>query len=238
MITTITKTHFNKALVIMALMAGMAMPNLKAQEVVPAVADNVEPAVVAEPAEPAVVATPVVAPADQKKAPIIGLEAGGPNDRIFIKPHVWSGYNIGKHQSGWGYGAGIRVLYDCNARFLGGSVFFGTEVSYMAPLAFVPSSARPTGSDVAYNKQNYLVLPLILEQNYPLFKSSFTLGTGVAYYKGIQGNRQNAVGLITNIGWFPIYKGKAITPQITYRNDWVFDANQTNTQSICLALNF
>lgn len=183
----------------------------------------------------------VIAPAKTEAktaAPIFGVSGALPNDRIFIKPHVWAGYNIGKHKSGWGYGAGIRLLYDCRARFLGGSVFLGTEVSFMAPLGFVAPEKRSDATTTNYHQQNYLVLPVILEQNYPLFKSTFTLGTGVGYYKGIQANHENAVGLITNIGWFPIYKGKAITPQITYRNDWVFDKNQTNTQSICIAFNF
>lgn len=163
-----------------------------------------------------------------------------PNDRIFIKPHIWSGYNIGKHKSGWGYGGGLRVLYDLQARFLGGSVFVGAEVSYMAPLGFVSPGPRTIDppSTGNYNQQNYLVLPIILEQNYPLFGNTFTIGTGFGYYKGVQENKENALGMITNIGWFPIYKGRAITPQITYRNDWVFDKNGTNVQSISLALNF
>ena len=216
-------------------MVTLTLPTLLAQEPIPALADGEEPTKeehntpIAAP--PATIATETATPV-QIFTPL-------PNDRFLIKPHFWCGYNIGKNKSGWGYGGGVRFLYDFQARFLGGSVFAGVEVSYMAPLGFVESKDRSAMvSNRNYSQQNYLVLPIILEQNYPLFKSTFTIGTGFGYYKGIQANSENAVGMITNIGWFPIYKGKAITPQITYRNDWVFDKNQTNTQSICVAFNF
>lgn len=223
--------------VLLLLSMCIIISGLKAQQVIPAVADAETTPVVEQEAPVADKASPAAQTA-AKAAPIFGVSGALPNDRIFIKPHVWAGYNIGKHKSGWGYGGGIRLLYDCRARFLGGSVFVGLEASYMAPLGFVMPEKRSDATVTDYHQQNYLVLPVILEQNYPLFKGTFALGTGVGYYKGIQANRENAVGLITNIGWFPIYKGKAITPQITYRNDWVFDKNQTNTQSICIAVNF
>lgn len=226
---TISTTY--KAIVLAVAVAFMA-PTLKAQT--PTLAEGEEPATIEH-------NTPVANPQEVATSPAAPIQIFTPlpNDRFFIKPHFWCGYNIGKNKSGWGYGGGLRFLYDFRARFLGGSVFAGIEVSYMAPLGFVADDTRSdASSSKQYNRQNYLVLPLILEQNYPLFKSTFTIGTGVGYYKGVQANRENAVGLITNIGWFPIYKGKAITPQITYRNDWVFDKNQTNTQSLCIALNF
>lgn len=225
-----------KSLCIVAVV-GLSIVSVKAQQVIPAVADAETTPVVEQETPVADKASPAVK-TEAKAAPIFGVSGALPNDRFFIKPHVWSGYNIGKYKSGWGYGGGIRLLYDCRARLLGGSVFVGVEASYMAPLGFVMPEKRSDATVTDYHQQNYLVLPVILEQNYPLFKGTFTLGTGVSYYKGIQANRKNAVGMITNIGWFPIYKGKAITPQITYRNDWVFDKNQTNTQSICIAVNF
>jgi hypothetical protein len=78
----------------------------------------------------------------------------------------------------------------------------------------------------------------MLEQNYKWFKYGFHFGTGIGYYFGIQDIKQNFIGMITNIGWFPVYEGKAVTPYITYRNDWVFDKNKTNMQSINIGLNF
>jgi len=162
-------------------------------------------------------------------------QANKPNDRWFIQPHVTSGYTIGKTTSGWGYGYGLRVLYDFERNFLGGPLFLGMETSFLSPLAFKPSEAR---NPVSFNRQNYIVISPMLEQNYSWLKNGFTVGTGISFYKGIQDQTKNAAGLITNIGWFPIYKGKAVTPYITYRNDWVFDKNGTNMQSLSVGLNF
>lgn len=157
-----------------------------------------------------------------------------PNDRWFIKPHIIAGYTIGKEQSGFGYGVGIRGLYDFETRFLGAPLFLGLETSFLSPLGFYDSK---TGTE-NFRKQNYLILTPALEQNYKWLNNGFTIATCVGYYIGIQENTRSIVGLITNIGWFPIYNGKEITPYVTYRNDWAFDKNGTNMQSISLGLNF
>jgi hypothetical protein len=54
-----------------------------------------------------------------------------PNDRWFIQPQVFTGYTIGKYKSGFGYGIGIRCLYDFEKRFLGGPLFLGLETSFL-----------------------------------------------------------------------------------------------------------
>src|ERR1035437_7914141 len=69
-----------------------------------------------------------------------------PHHRWFIKPHAIAGYNIGsqnikgigKDQPGYGfgYGAGIRCLYDFRKIFLGGSVFAGLETYFLSALGF------------------------------------------------------------------------------------------------------
>lgn len=159
-----------------------------------------------------------------------------PKYRWFIQPQYFAGYTLGNAQSGWGYGAGMRCLYDFRQKFLGGPLFLGLETTYLSALNFV--SYNPSTDRYDYKKQNYVVVAPVLEQNYNWLKNGFHIGTGVGYYKGIQDLNKSAWGIITNIGWFPIYDHKSITPCITYRNDWVFDKNQTNMQSISLSLNF
>lgn len=110
------------------------------------------------------------------------------------------------------------------------------EETYLSSLKF--TQYNPAIDKYAYKRQDYALTSAVLEQNYGIFKNSFNIGTGIGYYKGIQALHTSAVGLITNIGWFPIYKGKSITPYISYRNDWVFDKNGTNMQSICLSVDF
>ena len=156
-----------------------------------------------------------------------------PNDRWFIQPQIFAGYTIGEYKSGYGCGGGIRCLYDFEKKFLGGPLFLGLETSFLSSLGFAPSEYG-----IVYNKQNHLILAAVLEQNYQWFKCGFHFSTGIGYYIGIQGLNKNSIGMITNIGWFPIYKGRAITPYLTYRNDWVFDKNKTNMQSISIGLNF
>ena len=156
-----------------------------------------------------------------------------PNDRWFIQPQIFSGYTIGKYKSGYGYGVGIRCLYDFEKRFLGAPLFLGLETTFLSSLGF---EHFKNGFD--YNRRNHLLVSAVLEQNYKWFKYGFHIGTGIGYYLGIQDLNKNSIGMVTNIGWFPIYEGKAITPYITYRNDWVFDKNKTNMQSISIGLNF
>lgn len=156
-----------------------------------------------------------------------------PNNRWFIQPQIFTGYTIGEYKSGFGYGVGIRCLYDFEKRFLGGPLFLGLETSFLSSLGFVPFE---NGFD--YNRRNYLLVIAVLEQNCKWFKYGFHIGTGIGYYLGIQDLNRNSFGMVTNIGWFPIYEGKAVTPYITYRNDWVFDKNKTNMQSVSIGLNF
>jgi len=158
-----------------------------------------------------------------------------PNDRWFIKPQVFFGYNSSKLANGWSYGAALRCLYDFEARFLGGPVFLGMESAFISPMPFVE---QDRGSKLDPTKMNYVVTSIVLEQNYPLFNHGFNMGTGVGFYKGIQDMQQNAVGIITNLGWFPIYKGKTITPHISYRNDWIFDSKKSNVHTLSIGLNF
>jgi hypothetical protein len=156
-----------------------------------------------------------------------------PNDRWFIQPQVFTGYTIGKYKSGFGYGIGIRCLYDFEKRFLGGPLFLGLETSFLSSLGFEHSE-----NELDYSRRNNLIVSAVLEQNYKWFKYGFHIGTGIGYYFGIQDLNKNSIGMVTNIGWFPVYEGKAVTPYITYRNDWVFDRNKTNMQSISIGLNF
>ena len=156
-----------------------------------------------------------------------------PNDRWFLKPTIYAGYTFGKLKNGYGYGFGFRCLYDFQKRFLGGPVFLGLDASFLSPLGF----ESPDNFN-NYALQNYLVIAPELEQNYRWMNNGFNVGTGFGLYKGIQDQRENAFGMITNIGWFPIYRGKAITPYITYRNDWAFDKNGTNMQEISIGINF
>lgn len=109
----------------------------------------------------------------------------------------------------------------------------GIEASFLSSLGYLNIKNR-----VDHNKQNHLIASAVLEQNYKWFNYGFNFGTGVGYYFGIQDLIENSIGMITNIGWFPIYKGKNITPYITYRNDWVFNDNKINMQSISIGLNF
>ncbi|HEY4799939.1 MAG TPA: hypothetical protein VII99_12740 [Bacteroidia bacterium] len=167
-----------------------------------------------------------------------------PHSRWFIKPHIIAGYNLGTSKNeiksivqeqpgfGYGYGFGIRGLYDFRKIFLGGSVFLGVETSFLSSLGF-----EYTEDKFNYNRLNYFLVAPVLEQNYKWLRNSFQMANGIAFYNGIQRFNKNAFGLITNIGWFPIYRGKAITPYITYRNDWVFD-KKTNMESISLGVNF
>ena len=166
-----------------------------------------------------------------------------PNSRWFIKPHVIAGYNIGsqnlkgigKDQPGYGfgYGAGIRCLYDFRKIFLGGSVFAGVETSFLSALGFEDFDE---GENL--RRKNYIVISPFLEQNYKWMHYAFQVGNGIGFYKGVQAQNKNAIGLITNIGWFPIYRGKKITPYITYRNDFVFDRKATNMECISVGINF
>ena len=156
-----------------------------------------------------------------------------PNDRWFIQPQVFTGYTIGKYKSGFGYGVGIRCLYDFQKRFLGGPLFLGVETSFLKSLGFVHPE-----NGIEYTRQNHLIVSAVLEQNYKWLKYGFHIGTGIGVYQGIQNLTKKSVGMITNIGWFPIYEGKSVTSYITYRNDWVFDVNKTNMQSISIGLNF
>jgi len=166
---------------------------------------------------------------------LVSSQETKPNDRWLIKTQLFSGYNIGKDVAGFGYGAAVRCLYDFETRFLGGPVFLGIESGFVSPMGF----EKPRDdSRVDYSKMNYMVTSVVLEQNYPWLKHGFNIGTGLAYYHGVQDLNSRAIGLITNIGWFPIYKGKSVTPYITYRNDWVFDSMGTNMQSLSLGLNF
>jgi hypothetical protein len=156
-----------------------------------------------------------------------------PNDRWFIQLHFFTGYTFGEDKSGLGYGVGIRCLYDFERKFLGAPLFLGMETSFLSPLGF-----EHFKNESYYNRKNYFIVSPVLEQNYKWLKYGFHIGTGIGYYIGMQDNYMNSIGMITNIGWFPVYEGRPVTPYVTYRNDWVFDKNKTNMQSISLGLNF
>ena len=112
-------------------------------------------------------------------------------------------------------------------------LFLGLETSFISSLGFVHSEI---GFD--FNRQNHLIISAVSEQNYEWFKYGFHIGTGIGYYLGIPALNKNSIGRITNVGWFPIYEGKAVTPFVTYRNDRIFDRNKTNMQSFSIGINF
>ena len=153
-----------------------------------------------------------------------------PDQNWIIRPQVGVGYTFGKQEKGQAYHYGARILYSARRMFLGGTVMFGGEYMILDAHETTDNLSNPLDE----SRAKYLVLAPMFEQNYKVLKNSLSMTTGVGYYIGIQSSQQNAVGLITNLAWSPLTSMMRIKPYISYRNDWLFNENQTQTHSISI----
>lgn len=140
---------------------------------------------------------------------------------VFIRPHGGVGWASSYTRRGHG------VATHAGARFLlsaGPAQRFGLEISY------VQLDVRPDGSF----DQAYVVPGLVLEM---ILFEHFNLGIGTIGYVGVAGERNKPFGVVTNLGWEPVWD-HVVRPFVTLRTEWIFDRDVFNVLSLSAGITF
>jgi len=101
---------------------------------------------------------------------------------------------------------------------------FGVEVSYLD----LDVSGRRAF------QERYVAPGLVLEMT--LFRH-FLLGIGTIGYVGVAGTRGNPFGVVTNLGWEPLWD-RIVLPFVTLRTEWIFERRVFNVTSLSLGITF
>jgi hypothetical protein len=136
-----------------------------------------------------------------------------------IRPTFGYGVATSGDESGAGYHAGIRLLADASP-----TKRYGIEMSYLSPFA----------NKESLRHQNYLALGIILEQS---IYEQFVVTIGTLGYFGLDQNKNNPVGLLSDIGWEPRF-GESAQAFVGVRFETIFDTSTVARTSLSVGLKF
>ncbi len=147
-------------------------------------------------------------------------------DNLDIRPDIGYGYAVSKdHQRGMGYHAGVRILSSVRS--------LSTETP-VKRYGIAISSVSPFESKDSLNGQKYIAVGIILEQTLP---GQFVITIGTLGYLGMDQNKNNPFGLLTEIGWEPVL-GKNEHGFIALRAETIFDTSTISRYSMSVGLKF
>ena len=154
-------------------------------------------------------------------------EGGGeqPQRYLFIRPHAGVGWASAYNRSGNALAlhAGGRVLFPSplspkvDAKF-------GLEATYL--------QLDITGDEIF--SERYAAVGVVLEMT---VVRGFNLGVGTLGYIGVRGTDRNPFGIVTNLGWEPLWDSR-VRPYITMRSEWIFDRATYNVLSLSAGVTF
>lgn len=144
---------------------------------------------------------------------------------LFIRPHAGVGWASAYNRSGNALAlhAGGRVLFPAPISPKVGATF-GLEATYL--------QLDITGSDIF--SERYAAVGVVLELT---VLKGFNLGIGTLGYIGVGGTDRNPFGVVTNLGWEPMWDSR-VRPYITMRTEWIFDRATYNVLSLSVGANF
>jgi len=147
------------------------------------------------------------------------------NRVLEIRPHAGVGWASGYGRSGNGLAihAGGRLLFPAPLSPKVGARF-GLEATYLE-LDVLKRNALPG---------RYAAVGIVLEMT--LFRN-FMLGIGTLGYVGVGDTMGNPFGAVTNLGWEPTWRSRAV-PYVTLRTEWVFDDVVYNVLSLSAGVTF
>ena len=155
-----------------------------------------------------------------------GQDATGSARRIlFLRPHAGVGWASAYNRSGNALAlhAGGRLLFPSplspkvDAKF-------GLEATYL--------QLDITGRDIF--SERYAAVGVVLEMT---VVRGFNLGIGTLGYIGVGGTDRNPFGIVTNLGWEPLWDSR-VRPYVTMRSEWIFDRATYSILSLSVGATF
>ena len=144
---------------------------------------------------------------------------------LFLRPHAGIGWASAYNRSGNALAlhAGGRVLFPSplSPKVAG---TFGLEATYL--------QLDITGSNVF--SERYAAVGVVLEMT---VVKGFNLGVGTLGYIGVGSTDRNPFGVVTNLGWEPVWDSR-VRPYITMRTEWIFDRATYNVLSLSAGITF
>lgn len=147
-------------------------------------------------------------------------------DNLEIRPDVGYGYAVSKdHKEGMGYHAGVRILSDVRS--------FSTPTLQKRWGIYI-AEVSPFESKSALRHEKYLAFGIMLEQTLP---KDFVITIGTLGYIGMDQNKNDPYGLLTEIGWEPM-----IGPQsqlfAALRYETIYDTSTITRYSLSAGIKF
>ncbi len=141
------------------------------------------------------------------------------NANVQFEPIFGVGYAASSANSGMGYHAGARILSNANP-----TKRWGGEITYISPFGFKDSLSH----------KNYIAVGIVLQQ---VFQEQFVASIGTLGYVGIDENKNNPFGLLTEIGWEPKITDN-VQLFVALRFEWVFEVSTIRSSSLSLGFKF
>lgn len=155
-------------------------------------------------------------------------ELGGtePTERIlFLRPHAGVGWASAYNRPG------NALALHAGGRFLFPSPLsprvdakFGLEATYV--------QLDLAGSETF--AERYAAVGIVLEMT---VVKGFNLGVGTLGYIGLGGTDRNPFGIVTNLGWEPLWDSR-VRPYVTMRSEWILDRATYNVLSLSAGITF
>lgn len=151
---------------------------------------------------------------------------GSSFDNLDIRPDIGYGYAASKdHQRGMGYHAGVRIL---------SSVKSLSSDTPDKRAGIVISAVSPFESEKSLDGRKYLAVGIILEQ---VLSHQFVIAIGTLGYVGMDENKNNPFGLMTDIGWEPQI-GRNTRFFTALRLESIYDTSTINRYSLSAGVKF
>jgi hypothetical protein len=153
------------------------------------------------------------------------IDAASERRYLYIRPHAGVGWASAYNRSGNALAlhAGGRLLFPAPLSSKVAATF-GLEATYL--------QLDITGRDIF--SERYAVVGVVLEMT---VVKGFNLGIGTLGYIGIGANDRNPFGVVTNLGWEPMWDSR-VRPHITLRTEWIFDQATYNVMSLSAGITF
>ena len=147
-------------------------------------------------------------------------------DNLDVRPNVGYGYAFSKdHERGMGYHAGVRIL--SNVKSLSSATpdkRWGIEIAAVSPFE----------SKVSLRHGKYVALGIMVEQT---LASQFVVTIGTLGYIGVDRNKNNPFGLLTEIGWEPKF-GNNAHGFAAVRYESIYDTSTITRYSLSAGVKF
>jgi hypothetical protein len=147
-------------------------------------------------------------------------------DNLDVRPDVGYGYAVSKdHERGMGYHAGVRIL--SNVRSLSSATpdkRWGIEIA----------SVSPFESKASLSGEKYVAVGIMVEQT---LSNQFVITIGTLGYIGVDRNKNNPFGLLTEIGWEPKFGNNAhLFAAVRYES--IYDTSTISRYSLSAGIKF